>query len=296
MGDEDATDHTSFTEYHVRSGDTLASIAKQNGLTWQDLTNYNFGTETPSEVNEALEEYVGCTHRTPNGKNVVFTDKDDPGIIYIPKPDQSYDLDTGKTHPFSVPHPTFYTRIELQTVNDIGHRVGNVDLILRPDDDNQPDISLTSDDTGYGKVDKVPVGRYRVLLADGTPAYMFDPTGSAGGAANSSPKLPDDDDDEEEEEDEETDDEEEDEEEEDDTDAGEDTDDDTGEDDEAGDDTAAPAPESGGGFWDGIEEADQRAVRRGWRRHPWPRKPLHRFGRLERRRLGRPRGEQRRGK
>ena len=197
MGDDDATDHTSFTDYHVRSGDTLASIAKQNGLTWQDLTKYNFGTDTPTEVNAALEELVGCTLRTPNGKNLVFTDKDDPGIIYIPKPDQSYDVDTGKDHPFSVPHPTFYTRIELQTVNDLGQRVGNVDLILRPDDDTQPDISLTSDDTGYGKVDKAPVGRYRVLLDDGTPAYMYDPlydpTQPGGGAANSSTDDDDDD-------------------------------------------------------------------------------------------------------
>src|SRR4051812_12502344 len=109
MGEPDGTDHTSFTEYHVRSGDTLASIAKQNGLTWQDLTDYNFGTDTPSEVNAALEEYVGCTQRTPNGKNVVFTDNDDPGIIYIPKADQLYDVDTGKDHPFTVPHPTFYS-------------------------------------------------------------------------------------------------------------------------------------------------------------------------------------------
>lgn len=182
MGDPDATDHISFTEYHVRSGDTLASIAKQNGLTWQDLTNYNFGTDTPTKVNEALEEYVGCTQRTTDGRNFVFTSGDDPGIIYIPKPDQQYDLNTGQTHPFSLPHPTFYSRVEVQTVNDFGHRVGNVDLILRSDD-GLPDVPITSDDTGYGKVDKVPVGRYRVLLASGKPTFMYDPTKVGGGGA-----------------------------------------------------------------------------------------------------------------
>src|SRR5579871_6096058 len=189
MGDSNGTDHTSFTEYHVRSGDTLASIAKRNGLTWQDLTNYNFGTDTPTRVNDALEEYVGCTQRTADGNNFIFTDKDDPGIIYIPKPDQSYDVDTGKDHPFTVPHPTFYSRIELQTVNDMGQRVGNVDLILRPDN-GQPDVPISSDDTGYAEVDKVPVGRYRVLLASGKPAYMFDPNfdpaqSDGGGTASS---------------------------------------------------------------------------------------------------------------
>ena len=71
-------------EYHVQDGDSLKSIAERNGMTWQELARFNFGTDVPREINVHLREEVGCTTPTPDGKNLMFTSADDPGIIRIP--------------------------------------------------------------------------------------------------------------------------------------------------------------------------------------------------------------------
>src|SRR3954451_16620448 len=105
MADPDTIEYTPFTEYHVKKGDTLASIAQKNGLKWQQITTYNFGTATPREVNDCLHEYVGCTERTADGKNYVFSDDDVPGIIYIPKPPKPFALSTGEYHKIKVKRP-----------------------------------------------------------------------------------------------------------------------------------------------------------------------------------------------
>ena len=96
MADPDAIEYTPFTEHRVRSGDTLEKIAQKGGITWQELSFFNFGTAVPAEVNRSLHEFVGCTKRTKDGKNFVFSDDDVPGIIYVPKAPQPFTLDTGE--------------------------------------------------------------------------------------------------------------------------------------------------------------------------------------------------------
>lgn len=78
------TGHRPARMHRVRDGETLESIALQNGLTWQELARHNFGTDIPQEVNQHLRAKVGCTRRTANGQNYIFTSKDEPGIIEIP--------------------------------------------------------------------------------------------------------------------------------------------------------------------------------------------------------------------
>lgn len=70
-------------EYQVQDGDTLENIAQRAGLTWQELTQYNFGTSEPEKVNRLLPKVVGCSRRT-DGYNYDFSSKDYPGIIRIP--------------------------------------------------------------------------------------------------------------------------------------------------------------------------------------------------------------------
>lgn len=71
-------------KHRVRDGETLEGIALQNGLTWQELAQHNFGTTVPEEVNRQLQTKVGSTRRTANGRNFIFTGKDQPGIIELP--------------------------------------------------------------------------------------------------------------------------------------------------------------------------------------------------------------------
>lgn len=74
-------------QHRVRDGETLESIARANGLTWLELASYNFGTAVPEEVNRQLHTKVGCTRRTADGRNYVFTRGDSPGLIALPGAD-----------------------------------------------------------------------------------------------------------------------------------------------------------------------------------------------------------------
>jgi hypothetical protein len=79
-------------KYKVQDGDSIESIAKSHNITWQELAKFNWGTEKPSEINVHLRNDIGCTKRTTDGFNYIFTSKDDPGIIYLPEeiPAKSY--------------------------------------------------------------------------------------------------------------------------------------------------------------------------------------------------------------
>ena len=81
-------------EHKVKTGESLDSIAKANGMTWQELCDFNWGTHVPKEVNQFLLDYVGVTKRAPDGINYLFDDSDDPGIVYIPKQWNSGPLST----------------------------------------------------------------------------------------------------------------------------------------------------------------------------------------------------------
>ncbi|WNG20217.1 HET-C-related protein [Cystobacter fuscus] len=70
--------------HRVKDGDTLDSIARANGLTWQELARYNFGTDVTAEVSRQLYSKVGCRKKTHDGHNYIFTSQDSPGLIQIP--------------------------------------------------------------------------------------------------------------------------------------------------------------------------------------------------------------------
>lgn len=87
-----------IVRHPVRTGETLDSIAKANGMTWQALARFNFDTQEPKKINDALRDQVGCTRRTKSDKNYVFDSHDVPGILYVPKPVLVSGLPTGDRH------------------------------------------------------------------------------------------------------------------------------------------------------------------------------------------------------
>ena len=88
----------SVQEHKVKTGETLAMLASNNGLSWEALARFNWGVSTPAEINEALRDKVGCMKKTQDGKNYLFDDSDDPGIVYIPKPWNESALASGQPH------------------------------------------------------------------------------------------------------------------------------------------------------------------------------------------------------
>ena len=64
--------------------DTWISVARQHNLDVKQLIWFNFQTEDPDEVNWYLGRNVGCNLATLDGRNWMFSDSADPGIIYLP--------------------------------------------------------------------------------------------------------------------------------------------------------------------------------------------------------------------
>lgn len=79
--------HLIAVERHrVRTGETLESIAKAAGMSWQELAEFNWSTSEPEEINKHLAHDIGCTKVTRDGKNFMLDDSDQPGIILVPRP------------------------------------------------------------------------------------------------------------------------------------------------------------------------------------------------------------------
>jgi len=73
-------------EHRVKSGETPDSIARDVGVAWDDIAQFNWNTTDPVALQDFFRERVGCTRKTPDGKAYVFDDADDPGVILIPRP------------------------------------------------------------------------------------------------------------------------------------------------------------------------------------------------------------------
>ncbi len=157
----------------MRDGDTLSSVATKFGITFRELVLFNFQTEVPAEINVKLREQVGCTQRTKDGKNYIFTDEDKPGLLLIPKKPGPVKLKTGTPNKLQVKDKELVSRVDLETVDELGHRLGNVDLVLKSTA-SEPDVRVTTDKKGHGTAESIKPGEYKVQLSDGTPTFLFD--------------------------------------------------------------------------------------------------------------------------
>ncbi|HZT31386.1 MAG TPA: papain-like cysteine protease family protein [Bryobacteraceae bacterium] len=72
------------TPYHVRDGDSWASLARRAGVDAGTLIEFNFHTRNPNEVNWYLRRNVGCRRTTADGRNYIFSTDAAPGIVYLP--------------------------------------------------------------------------------------------------------------------------------------------------------------------------------------------------------------------
>lgn len=89
-------------EYKVQDGDTMQSIADANGLTLQELAKFNFGSDKPDDVNKGMRSKVGAFKKSSDGKNLIFSAKDDPGILYIPEKFPEPSFASNGTHNITV--------------------------------------------------------------------------------------------------------------------------------------------------------------------------------------------------
>lgn len=89
-------------EHRVRTGETLASVARQAGMTETQLALFNWNTVTPDELSRHLRDDVGCRRKSADGRNYVFDNADDPGIVYVPRAWRQAGLATDQVHTLRV--------------------------------------------------------------------------------------------------------------------------------------------------------------------------------------------------
>lgn len=130
----------------VKSGDSLISLGERVGMQWHELAQFNFGTTRPTEINEQLRDLVGCTDEDRKG-NFSFSDTDDPGLMFLPTAIRAEGLEINKVHIFRAEPLRRPVKIELQTVDGLGYRLGGQKLKLYGIDGNA--FALTTDATGY---------------------------------------------------------------------------------------------------------------------------------------------------
>lgn len=63
------------------------SVARKFGVPVRELIFFNFMTLDPAEVNWYLSHHTGCNKPSPSGDNWMFSNSANPGIIYIPPPE-----------------------------------------------------------------------------------------------------------------------------------------------------------------------------------------------------------------
>ena len=68
------------------------SVARKFGVGVKELIYFNFLTNDPDEVNWYLNHHTGCVKVSPSGNNWMFSNRANPGIIFIP-PAEDEDID-----------------------------------------------------------------------------------------------------------------------------------------------------------------------------------------------------------
>ena len=133
--------------HKVATGENLKRLAEGASLTWQELAKFNWDTDVPKEINEHLRDDIGCTVKTPDGKNYKFDDSDHPGIVYIPTNWEANGLGTEKTHIIRVKVTSrFFVILE----NETGLRIPEAQY-----EATLADGSLHSGTLGIGGVDAI---------------------------------------------------------------------------------------------------------------------------------------------
>lgn len=81
------------------SSDSLKTLAGRANVSWEELARFNFGTDNPKKINDALRDRVGC-HKFVNN-NYRFAG-DEKGVMYLPHLWEQSALGVNQTHRFRV--------------------------------------------------------------------------------------------------------------------------------------------------------------------------------------------------
>lgn len=154
----------------VSDGDDLVTLGQVVDLSWDELASFNFGTDEPDEVNGQLRDLVGCTQPDRRG-NYSFHASDDPGLMFLPKPFNAGNLPTLSVHIFRGEPVERPMKLELQTVDALGYRLGDISLKLVQLDGGEIEVKTNAE--GYWSETHVLAGPVDVYHLDGKRAQFY---------------------------------------------------------------------------------------------------------------------------
>jgi LysM repeat protein len=138
----------SIEEHKVKTGETLESLAKSIGMTWQDLAKFNWGTTEKEKINKYLRWNVGCTKKPADGSNYIFDNSDDPGIVYLPKKWAKNGLPTNQAHIIRLQCLKITRSARIKICDHSGRAFSNVKYTLYLD---EKQVSGVTDGSGWSE-------------------------------------------------------------------------------------------------------------------------------------------------
>jgi|GEM_PF-5089344 hypothetical protein len=87
-----------LVKHRVKEGDTLDTIATSYDVNKEDIASFEWGAKSTAEISAALNDFVGSSKKSADGRQYILDDSDYPGVIHVPTPLKLGGLLTRRTY------------------------------------------------------------------------------------------------------------------------------------------------------------------------------------------------------
>lgn len=158
-------------EHSVQTGDRLDALAQTAGWTEEQLLEFNFGPlQGLLDRRQALIAGLGVRQLDESGQPV-FSGNEEPGRLWYLDQGYSAQLETEKVHVIRVSAVLRPFRLELETVDELGHRLPNQSIRLIPTSGQE--ISLQTNTAGYWSEENISVAGHLRVESDTNDRLYF---------------------------------------------------------------------------------------------------------------------------
>ncbi len=152
-------------EVQPKKGDTLDSIATQNGITFKELCLFNWRENNKKKIAELMARDLGCKGISGDPANHPFDGTEN--LVFVPKPLNENYLSADKTHTFQIKklgYPMLGGPVVLLVVDEEGNPLKEIECkLLMPDGS---EALRKTDEDGNLKIYKTYSGRVKIEIVN----------------------------------------------------------------------------------------------------------------------------------